>query len=203
MKIIDETSQVLEYSHQLEEKSLELEAATQELQEANRRLKELDRLKDEFVSTVSHELRTPLTSVRAFSEILHDNENMDKDERHKYLAIMVKETERLTRLINEVLDLAKIESGRADWFMENIDLTEVIKEAVASTSQLFREKAVTIVEMVPTFPIRVFADRDRIIQVAINLLSNAAKFSPSEEGSVTVRVYFKRNRKKYLKNSSR
>ncbi|NOQ67782.1 MAG: histidine kinase, partial [Desulfobacterales bacterium] len=192
MKIIDETSQVLEYSHQLEEKSIELEAATKELQDANRRLKELDRLKDEFVATVSHELRTPLTSVRAFSEILHDNEDMGQAERHKYLDIMVKETERLTRLINEVLDLAKIESGRADWVMENIDLTEAIREALASTSQLFREKAITIVELLPTFPINVFADRDRIMQVVINLLSNAAKFSPSEEGTVTVRVYFKK-----------
>jgi Na+/proline symporter/nitrogen-specific signal transduction histidine kinase len=155
------------------------------------RLKELDRLKDEFVSTVSHELRTPLTSVRAFSEILYDNPEMGQEERHKYLDIMVKETERLTRLINEVLDLAKIESGRADWFMENIDLTEVMKEAVASTSQIFREKAINIVEMIPTFPINVFADRDRIMQVAINLLSNAAKFSPPEQGTVTVRVYFK------------
>jgi signal transduction histidine kinase/energy-converting hydrogenase Eha subunit B len=192
MKIIDETSQVLEYSHQLEEKSIELEAATRELQEANKRLKELDRLKDEFVSTVSHELRTPLTSVRAFSEILHDNEDMDREERHKYLDIMVKETERLTRLINEVLDLAKIESGRADWFMENIDLTEVIKEAVASTSHLFHEKSLTIVDMIPTFPVNVFADRDRIMQVAINLLSNAAKFSPPEEGTVTVRIFFQK-----------
>lgn len=191
MKIIDETSQVLEYSHQLEEKSMELEAATRELQEANKRLKELDRLKDEFVSTVSHELRTPLTSVRAFSEILHDNEDMSSEERHKYLAIMVKETERLTRLINEVLDLAKIESGRADWFMENIDLKEVLKEAVASTSQIFREKSVAIKEMTPTFPINVFADRDRIMQVVINLLSNAAKFSPAENGAVTLRAYFK------------
>jgi len=191
MKIIDETSQVLEYSYQLEEKSIELQAATKELQEANKRLKELDRLKDEFVSTVSHELRTPLTSVRAFSEILHDNADMDQEERHRYLDIMVKETERLTRLINEVLDLAKIESGRADWFMENIDIAEVIKEAVASTSQLFREKTIAIVEMVPTFPVYVFADRDRIMQVAINLLSNAAKFTSSEKGTVTVRVYFK------------
>ncbi len=132
-----------------------------------------------------------MTSVRAFSEILHDNEDLNQEERHKYLDIMVKETERLTRLINEVLDLAKIESGRADWLMENIDLTQVIKEAVASTSQLFREKSITIVEMVPTFPINVFADKDRIMQVAINLLSNAAKFSSSEKGTVTVRVYFK------------
>jgi Na+/proline symporter/nitrogen-specific signal transduction histidine kinase len=191
MKIIDETSQVLEYSHQLEEKSIELEAATRELQEANRRLKELDRLKDEFVSTVSHELRTPLTSVRAFSEILHDHPDMGQEERQKYLDIMVKETERLTRLINEVLDLAKIESGRADWFMESIDLTEVLREAVASTSQIFREKSITVVEMVPTWPITVFADKDRIMQVAINLLSNAAKFSPTDTGTVTVRLYFK------------
>jgi Na+/proline symporter/nitrogen-specific signal transduction histidine kinase len=191
MKIIDETSQVLEYSHQIEEKSIELEAATKELQEANRRLKELDRLKDEFVSTVSHELRTPLTSVRAFSEILHDNADMGQEERQKYLDIMVKETERLTRLINEVLDLAKIESGRADWYMENIDVTEVLREAVAATSQLFHEKSVAIIEMIPTFPIRVFADRDRIIQVVINLLSNAAKFSRPKDGRVTVRLYFK------------
>jgi len=191
MKIIDETSQVLEYSHQLEEKSIELEAATKELQEANKRLKELDRLKDEFVSTVSHELRTPLTSVRAFSEILHDNADMGQEERKKFLDIMVKETERLTRLINEVLDLAKIESGRADWHMEIIDLTEILKEAVAATSQLFHEKSVAIVELLPSFPIKVFADRDRIIQVVINLLSNAAKFSPQDEGRVTVRLYFK------------
>jgi Na+/proline symporter/nitrogen-specific signal transduction histidine kinase len=191
MKIIDETSQVLEYSHQLEEKSIELEAATKELQEANKRLKELDRLKDEFVSTVSHELRTPLTSVRAFSEILHDNADMGQEERKRFLDIMVKETERLTRLINEVLDLAKIESGRADWHMEIIDLTEILKEAVAATSQLFHEKSVAIVELLPSFPIKVFADRDRIIQVVINLLSNAAKFSPQDEGRVTVRLYFK------------
>ena len=191
MKIIDETSQVLEYSHQLEQKSMELEAATRELQEVNKRLKELDRLKDEFVSTVSHELRTPLTSVRAFSEILHDNEDMSPEERHKYLAIMMKETERLTRLINEVLDLAKIESGRADWYMEYIDLTEVIKEALVSTSQLFLEKKVAVMDLIPTFPINVFADRDRLMQVIINLLSNAAKFSPAENGKVMVRIYFK------------
>ncbi len=191
MKIIDETSQVLEYSYQLEEKSIELEAATRELQEANRRLKELDRLKDEFVSTVSHELRTPLTSVRAFSEILHDNPGMEKEERQKYLDIMVKEAERLTRLINEVLDLAKIESGRADWHMEYIDIAAVLEESVAATSQLFLENAVAVVKMIPTFPIRVFADRDRIMQVVINLLSNAAKFSPRDTGRVTVRLYFK------------
>ena len=71
--MLDEASQVIAYSHELEHKSRELMAATAELRAANERLKELDRLKDDFVSTVTHELRTPLTSIRAFSEILHDN----------------------------------------------------------------------------------------------------------------------------------
>ena len=71
--VLDEASQVVVYSHRLEQKSQELERATQELRAANERLTELDRMKDEFVSTVTHELRTPLTSIRAFTEILHDN----------------------------------------------------------------------------------------------------------------------------------
>ena len=114
-EILDEASQVVVYSHRLEQKSRELEAATAELREANERLKELDRLKDDFVSTVTHELRTPLTSIRAFSEILLDDPDVDPAQRRKFLGIITKEAERLTRLINQVLDLAKIESGKADW----------------------------------------------------------------------------------------
>ena len=115
MDIIDEASQVLAYSRQLEQKSRELEAATNELRAANRRLQELDRLKDDFISTVTHELRTPLTSIRAFSEILNDNPELDLQQRERFLGIIIKESERLTRLINQVLDLAKIESGNAEW----------------------------------------------------------------------------------------
>ena len=106
MSILDEASQVIAYSHQLERKSRELEAATAELQVANERLKELDRLKDDFISTVTHELRTPLTSMRAFSEILLDNPEQPADERERFLRILLEEIERLTRLINPVLDLS-------------------------------------------------------------------------------------------------
>src|SRR6185369_5554052 len=113
MNILDETSQVLAYSRQLEQKSRELEVATTELRSANQRLQELDLLKDDFVSTITHELRTPLTSIRAFSEILHDNPALDTVQREKFLGIIIKESERLTRLINQVLDLAKIESDNA------------------------------------------------------------------------------------------
>ncbi len=94
MRILEETSQAIEYSRRLEEKSRELEAATNELRVANERLKELDRLKDDFVSTVSHELRTPLTSIRSFSEILHDHPDLDDAQRQQFLGIVIKESER-------------------------------------------------------------------------------------------------------------
>jgi len=188
MKILDETSQVIGYSRRLEEKSRQLESATTELRAANRRLTELDRLKDDFVSTVTHELRTPLTSIRAFSEILRDNPALEPEEHQKFLDIIVKESERLTRLINQVLDLAKIESENAEWTTERVHLNEVIDEALSSISQLFNENAIELKRNVPVEPIFVMADRDRLIQVVINLLSNAAKFCDPEQGQVTVHL---------------
>ncbi len=188
MQILDETSQVIEYSHRLEEKSKELEAATLELQAVNTRLKELDRMKDEFVSTVSHELRTPLTSVRAFSEILHDNQDLSEDERRKFLSIILKESERLTRLTNQILDLAKFESGKTQWVMERVELSEVVTEALDSVSQLFLEKKIELTQKVPHESVFIRADRDRIIQVVINLISNAVKFCEPENGKVTVHL---------------
>ena len=188
MTILDEASQVIAYSHRLEEQQRELEAATQNLKAANDRLQELDRLKDEFVSTVTHELRTPLTSIRAFSEILHDNPDLDGAERQRFLGLVIKESERLTRLINQVLDLAKIESGMAEWDAMPLDLREIISEAVGATSAIFRSRGVTVeLKLAPAVP-PVTADRDRMMQVLLNLLSNAAKFSPQQSGRVEVRL---------------
>lgn len=186
MDILDETSQVLEYSHRLEEKSRELVKATAELRAANRRLKELDRMKDEFVSTVTHELRTPLTSVRSFSEILRDNPFLPQEERQQFLDIIVKESERLTRLINQVLDLAKMESGSVVWTLDRVELNEVIEEASSSISRLFHENSIQLKKILPPEPVHVMADRDRLIQVAINLMSNAVKFCEPGTGLVTV-----------------
>ncbi len=188
MDILDEASQVRAYSRELKLKSRELEAATAELRAANVRLQELDRLKDDFMSTVTHELRTPLTSIRSFSEILLDNPGVDAAERSRFLAIIVKETQRLSRLINQVLDLAKIEAGSAEWHAVEVDVGQVVREAVESTSQLFREEGVAIaVSAAPDVP-AVRADRDRVMQVVINLLSNAVKYCPPGEGRVEVRI---------------
>jgi Na+/proline symporter/nitrogen-specific signal transduction histidine kinase len=188
MTIIDEASHVIKYSHELEEKQAELEAATDGLKAANERLKELDRLKDDFISTVTHELRTPLTSIRAFSEILYDNPDIDAAERHRFLGLVIKESERLTRLINQVLDLAKLESGLAEWQSAEIDLREIVSDAVNATSQIFKSRGVAIEAQMPPHLGRVVADRDRVMQVMLNLLSNAVKFCPSGSGRVAVTI---------------
>ncbi len=186
MDILDEASQVRAHSQELEEKSKELEAATEELRTANERLKELDRLKDDIMSSVTHELRTPLTSIRALSEILYDDPDMDTKDRTRFLGIIVSETERLTRLINHVLDLAKIESGHADWRNAWIDMRELVSHAVDATGQLFRDRGAKVEIQLPDEGPRLLADRDRLLQVMLNVLSNAAKFVPQGTGWVRI-----------------
>ncbi len=184
MAVLDEATAVIEYSRQLEQKSRALEEASRELRAANARLEEVDRLKDEFLTTVTHELRTPLTSIRSFSEILHDNADLPPAQRREFLAIVIKESERLTRLINQVLDLAKIEAGRFDWQICPVDMKALAAEAVAATGQLFEAKGVRLERDLPDGVPPARADRDQIVQVVINLLSNAVKFSPSGGGRV-------------------
>ena len=185
-EILDEASQVVVYSHRLEQKSRELEAATGELREANERLKELDRLKDEFVSTVTHELRTPLTSIRAFTEILLDDPEVELGQRKKFLGIITKETERLTRLINQVLDLAKIESGKAEWAETAVDMKEVVSDTLTAMGQLFKDKKIAVDARLPESVSPVTADLDRMIQVMLNLLSNAVKFCDAVDGRIEI-----------------
>jgi Na+/proline symporter/nitrogen-specific signal transduction histidine kinase len=188
MRILDETSQAIEYSRRLEQQSRALEATTAELRRANERLRELDRLKDDFVSTVSHELRTPLTSIRSFSEILFDNPALEPLRRQEFLRIIVTESERLTRLINDMLDLAKIEAGKLEWHMGRVSAGEVAREAATAMSQLFRDKGVRLELELSDGVSTITADRDRLFQVVVNLLSNAVKFSPRDAGLVTLAV---------------
>jgi Na+/proline symporter/nitrogen-specific signal transduction histidine kinase len=188
MRILDETSQAIEYSRRLEQQSRALEATTAELRRANERLRELDRLKDDFVSTVSHELRTPLTSIRSFSEILLDNPTLEQQQRQEFLRIIVTESERLTRLINDMLDLAKIEAGKLEWHMQPVSASEVAREAAAAMGQLFRDKRVKLEVTLTDALSTTIADRDRLFQVIVNLLSNAVKFSPGDVGLVALTV---------------
>jgi signal transduction histidine kinase len=191
LEILDEASQAIEYSHQLEERSRALEEAGAELKQINERLRQLDRMKDDFLATVSHELRTPLTSIRSFSEILIDNPDLAVDQRQEFLGILVRESERLTRLINNVLDLSKIESGSMDWHVTDVDLDAVLDDALGATRGMASELG-AVVERAATGlrgPALVRGDHDRLVQVVVNLLGNAFKFTPPESGRVQLGLY--------------
>ena len=177
MRILDEASQLRAYSH-------ELEQVTQELKLANEQLKSLDRLKDDFMSSVTHELRTPLTSIRALTELMRDDADMPAEQRQEFLGIVVAETERLSRLVNQVLDMAKIESGHAEWHNSDIDLRALLLQAVQTTAELFRERGARVALQLPERVPLLRADADRLTQVLLNLLSNAAKFIPARDGLV-------------------
>lgn len=159
--------------------------------------KEIDRMKTDFISTVSHELRTPLTSVLGFAKIIKgDMQNYiipniisdDKKTSRKIqqtqenLDIIIMEGQRLTTLINDVLDLAKMEAGKIDWKMEPVLVSEIIKRATLSTSSLFEQKGLKLIMDVDNELPEITGDRDRLIQVVINLISNAVKFT--NEGSI-------------------
>ncbi len=152
----------------------------------NRRLEDLDRQKDDFVSSVSHELRTPLTSIRAFAELMRDDPQMEPEQRQQFLGLVVSETERLSRLVNQVLDMAKIESGHAEWRHEPVDLRELVARAVQTTAEAFRERGALVEVVQPDTLPPLHGDGDRLLQVLLNLLSNAAKFVPAGRGRVLV-----------------
>jgi signal transduction histidine kinase len=165
--------------------------------------KEIDQMKTDFISTVSHELRTPLTSVLGFAKIIQKKltenifpsieDTQDKKMRRSLkqvdenLNIIVSEGIRLTALINDVLDIAKMEAGKIDWNMTQLEIYEIIDRALAATSVLFAQKqSLRPIKDIPEHLSPFNGDRDRLIQVVINLISNAVKFT--ESGSVTCKV---------------
>jgi signal transduction histidine kinase/DNA-binding response OmpR family regulator/HAMP domain-containing protein len=175
------------------------------LKQANEKLTELDQMKTNFLSTVSHELRTPLTSVIGFARIMQKKfdsvlypalaESEDKKVQKAIrqvmdnTAIIVEEGQRLTTLINDVLDLAKMEAGRVDWNITELYIEDIIDRGIASTSSLFAHKPVKLSkDIAPNLPL-CQGDRDRLIQVVINLISNAIKFT--DKGAVTLKAAIK------------
>lgn len=173
---------------------------TAELGKAYEELKELDQLKSDFLSTVSHELRTPMTSVVGFSKLI--KKKLEKsifplvaeDEKaasaisqvRENLDIIVGESERLALLINDVLDSAKLETGKVEWNLAAVTPLRLIERAAAITATLVEQKGLTLVsEIEPDIP-NIRGDENRLLQVLINLIANAAKFT--EHGQITLRA---------------
>ncbi len=175
---------IQEQYEEIEVHAHELEAANDELQAACAKLQELDRMKDSLLSTVSHELRTPLTSIKSFAEILRDY-SPGEDEGKEFLSIINDESDRLTRLINDFLDLAKIESDSVEWEVTTVQMPKVIQTSIHASEALFKKMGLSVdVDLETDLP-DVLGDSDRLVQVLTNLLSNAAKFT-SEGGKISV-----------------
>lgn len=176
----------------IQERTKEIENKAGQLKNANERLLDLDKLKSALLSSVSHELRTPLTSIFGFTKIIHNDflkhfeplvGNNKKLKRRgqrilNNLNIISLEGERLTRLINDVLDLSKIESGHMQWRDENVVIKDMIEQACkVINGQLALKPTIQLNVLVDDNLPTLFIDRDRLAQVLINLLSNAIKFT--------------------------
>jgi signal transduction histidine kinase len=152
----------------------------------NRQMK-LARQKTDFVSNVSHELKTPLTSIRMFSELLAEGRVADEAKRRSYLQIITAETARLTRLINNVLDFARLERGEKKYNFKPCDLGGIVRETAESYRPHLENHGFTLQCHLPASPVNVRGDGDALAQVLVNLLSNAEKYS-NHERQIEIRV---------------
>jgi signal transduction histidine kinase len=184
--IADETQRLIETSHQLSEKSAELERAAIQLRQANERLRALDAQKDDFLSQVSHELRTPMTSIRSFSEILLGKDAVSDDERQRFISIINDESLRLTRLLDEILDISRLEAGSLDLPLGPIDPEAAIAAALGTVSGVARKNRVTLHRETAPAGIMVQANEDRLRQALINLLSNAVKYNAADAPEIRI-----------------
>ena len=161
-----------------------LERTRAHLEEQNRRLRESEHAKTELINTVSHELRTPLASILGFADVLLRRSELRDDER-RFLDLIRAESQRLATLLNDLLDVQRIEQGQIDLVRRWIDLNELVETQVALYSAQSERHSVEA--RVPAEPTPVYADPGRLAQVVGNLLSNAIKYSP-EGGAVVAEV---------------
>jgi len=187
MAVADEAQQIMEYSQRLEAQSEELSRTARQLREANRKLTELSVQKDAFLSQISHELRTPMTSIRAFSEILGE-EGLSDEDRTRYARVIQDEAVRLTRLLDDLLDLSVLESGTLQLDLRPANLGDIISRAVATASAAPGTRPFRVIRDREGEDVTLVTDPDRLAQVFINLLTNARKYCDAERQEVRIEV---------------
>ncbi|MEL6864995.1 MAG: ATP-binding protein, partial [Bacteroidota bacterium] len=189
LKILDQTQEVIQYSRELERSREDLELAMAKLRQANVQLKELDEMKAEFISTVTHELRTPITSIKSIASIISTNPSIDPVEKSRFLSIIVDESERLTRMVNQVLDIEKLQLRKDRGFEKvEINLRSHLEKALASIEKTAEAKGIQLVFDPKQENYRIAGHRDYLMQIIINLLSNALKFCPEQNGVITLKI---------------
>ena len=188
MAVADETAQMMEYSARLEAQSKELARTAAQLRSANDKLTRLSVQKDAFLSQISHELRTPMTSIRAFSEILRDGEGLSPEAASKYASIIHDEALRLTRLLDDLLDLSVLENGQVSLNVRSGLLSELLDRAIASARSDEAGQALRILRDPAAERVWISTDLDRLAQVFINLVSNARKYCDAPVPELRIRV---------------
>ena len=158
-----------------------------ERKKAEEAMRELDRLKSEFIANTSHELRTPLQGIIGSTKLMLAGKVTDPETQREFLTIIDKQSRRLTELINDLLDISRLESGRFNIEKHPVSITDVVRDSIQELNALASEKAIEIVEEIPATLPEVLADEKRLKQVIINILGNAIKFS-SEGNEITVKT---------------
>ena len=186
LKILEESKENIVSNKVLLEKSNELSQLSSKLKDANIELISKDRQKDEFLDTVAHELKTPITGIRAATELLMDeDDDMPKETKAQFLKNILQDSDRLGRLIHNILDFEKLETGRLHLDLEYVDIQKTISKAIGSITQIATKKGVKIV-VKNLHSFKVNYDEDRILQVLTNLISNSIKFCQPETGKIEI-----------------
>ncbi len=188
LAVADESAQLMEYSGQLEVKSTELARTAKKLREANEKLTQISLQKDDFLSQISHELRTPMTSIRAFSEILRDTDGLSLPEQNRYATIIHDEALRLTRLLNDLLDLSVMENGQVTLNMRDGTLSDLLDRAVSAVLA-GAEASLVVRRRSSSEEVQLRTDLDRLVQVFINLIANAQKYCDAQQPELTISVH--------------
>ncbi|APH39680.1 sensor histidine kinase [Methanohalophilus halophilus] len=173
----------LSWNRKLEE---EVHKKTEQLENSNQRLQKLNRVKNEFLSMVSHELKTPLTAMRTSSEFLRE-EDCDKETQEEMLDLIIRNIDRQSRMVDDLLDISRIESGRMVFKEEKIDLKDIIDNAIQMMEPMATKYGIAIEREVDNDP-RVKADKDKLLRVFVNLLNNAIKFTANKGENIKIKT---------------
>jgi signal transduction histidine kinase len=185
LKILEESKENIELNKKLMETSRELKNLSEQLKLANEELVVKDKQKDEFLDTVTHELRTPITAIRASSEILLEDDEIPDELKKQFLANIITESDRLNRLINKILDLEKLESGKQKLRLAKNEFHVQLQNVLENLHQLLQNKEIQVETKISDNLVWTY-DGDRIIQVLTNIISNSIKFCPEQNGRIEI-----------------
>ncbi|MGB0661596.1 MAG: ATP-binding protein [Mangrovicoccus sp.] len=188
LAVADETAQIMEQTSQIQAKSEELTRTARQLRHANAKLTELSVQKDAFLAQISHELRTPMTSIRALSEILMNDRSLSEEERAHFSGVIHAEALRLTRLLDDLLDLNVLEHGRVQLTLEDIRLSELLTRALTATSSVQGHAPLQVKRSLLDEAIILRTDADRLSQVFINIVANARKYCDGDPPQLHIHI---------------